>query len=204
MGEGFTLAGQAFTVDYNDEEQFARIAAEKAQVGAAVADITFRKLYDPLSNEGLAGYPDDQDSRAWGATEWAQRATTGAYFDWLTVNSMTPSALPEDYNAIEDGIGIVVRSAIPEIDTIPTSVGGIASTLNALEAGSNPFGLNDSVVAYDLDTARYQDGDGLFRQTWERADTAVKNAYTIFTSIAAARRAQKEVAQTAHEWRQEI
>lgn len=204
MGEGFTLAGQAFTVDYNDEEQFARIAAEKAQVGATVADITFRKLYDPISSDGMAAYPDSKRDRAWGVAEWTQRATTGAYFDWLTVNAMTPSEPPANYNLIENGVGVVVRSAIPEINTISSSVGGIASTLNALEAASNPFGLNDATVAFDLDTERYKKGDGLFRQTWERANIAVKNASVIFESIADARRAQKKVATTADEWQKDI
>lgn len=204
MGESFTLAGQAFDVDYNDEEQFARIAAEKAQVGATVADITFRKLYDPISSDGMAAYPDSKRERAWGVAEWTQRATTGAYFDWLTVNAMTPSALPAGYNLINNGVGVIARGSIPEINTIASSVGGIASTLNALEADSNPFGLNDATVAFDLDTERYKKGDGLFRQTWERANTAVKNAHTIFSAIADARRAQKKVATTADEWQKEI
>jgi hypothetical protein len=94
--ESLLINGGPVPVDYLDERKFADIAATKARVGAEVLSLTYRSEYTEDPNGQWQGYQDGDISRQWGVSGWASRAGRGAYFDWLTANSM----LPEKYQSL--------------------------------------------------------------------------------------------------------
>jgi hypothetical protein len=92
-------------VEYLDERKFATLAANKAKAGAQIVDLTYREKYvgDPAGQ--WQGYTDTDSERAWGVSEWAQRAASSAYFDWLTGNAILPSEDPDPAHTGLDKIG---------------------------------------------------------------------------------------------------
>ena len=98
--ELYNLLDIVIPVDFLDERKFARAAASRAKAGAQIVDLTYRSNY--LDSAGGQWQPlaDADTERAWGTQDWALRAGQGAYFDWVTANSLIPAvdkkhAMPE-------------------------------------------------------------------------------------------------------------
>ena len=90
--EDVLVEGQIVPVGYMYERKFAHAAASKARTGSAITSQTFRELYTPATLQQRLGYPDRRSSqRAWGLTDWGQRAGQGAYLDWAMANALLPA-----------------------------------------------------------------------------------------------------------------
>ena len=125
--EAVLVAGAAVEVDFLDERKFARTAAQKAKTGAEVVDLTYRLNYvdDPAGQ--WQGYADLDKERGWGVTDWARRSGQGAYFDWLTINAIMPSA---DTDPTHTGIRKVDRTTVTEIHEIAAQADEIQMRLD--------------------------------------------------------------------------
>jgi hypothetical protein len=89
--ENVVINGGPLPVDYLDERKFAANAALKARVGTEVVDLTYRDFYTEDPSGQWQGYKDNRLDRQWGVSEWSSRVGQGAYYDWLTANSIIPA-----------------------------------------------------------------------------------------------------------------
>ena len=88
------LGGVTVAVDYYDEQKFAETAVARVRTGQDIVRRTFQQSYQ-TDRAGLwAGYRDSDTNRCWGVGDWGVRAGQGAYFDWLTINSLLPTRTP--------------------------------------------------------------------------------------------------------------
>jgi Concanavalin A-like lectin/glucanases superfamily/Pentaxin family len=175
--ESILLAGNPVTVDYLDERKFARAAAAKAKTGAEIVDLTYRINYvdDPAGQ--YQGYKDTDPDRAWGVSDWAHRAGSAAFYDWVTANAILPA---EDPNPNHAGIEKIDRTTVLEIDEIAAAFDGVQSRMDRADAGLNPLGLAKGVVPFDIDPTEISAGQTHFEQIYQRALSAVNNTVTIF------------------------
>lgn len=180
--ESVSVAGTAVQVDFLDERKFARAAAAKARTGKEVVDLTYRLNYveDPAGQ--WQGYQDTDTDRAWGVTEWARRAGQGAYFDWLTANTILPA---EDPNPNHAGIQKIDRTTVGELTEIQAQHDEIQTLMDQADIGLNPVGLEKGTVPFDIDptfltTASTIQSKTHFEQVYDRAIKAMGNAVTVW------------------------
>jgi hypothetical protein len=178
--EAVLVAGAAVEVDFLDERKFARTAAQKAKTGAEVVDLTYRLNYvdDPAGQ--WQGYADRDKERGWGVTDWARRSGQGAYFDWLTINAILPSA---DTDPTHTGIRKVDRTTVTEIHEIAAQADEIQMRLDQADTGLNPLGLAKGAVPFDLDPAEVAEGKTHFEQVANRAEKALNNAVLVWDEV---------------------
>jgi hypothetical protein len=175
--ESILLAGVPVEVDYLDERKFARAAAAKAKTGAEIVDLTYRLNFVEDPEGQFQGYKDSNPDRAWGVSEWAERAGSGAFFDWVTANSILPAVDPDPTHT---GIEKVDRTTVAEIAEIVAAYDSVQSQMDKVDGGLNPLGLAKNVVPFDIDPARISAGETHFEQIYERAIQAMDNAETVF------------------------
>ncbi len=179
------VAGAAVKVDFLDERKFASMAAAKARTGSEIVDLTYRLNYVDDPEGQWQGYKDTDTERAWGVTEWARRAGTGTYFDWLTANTILPSVDP---NPEHTGIDKIDRQTVRELREIPALFDEIQSRLNQADAGLNPLGLAKGVVPFDIDPSLVSGAAGIaakthFEQVQERALKSLRNAANVWDEV---------------------
>ncbi len=178
QSEAVLVAGVPINVDYLDERQFAQTAVAKARAGAEIVDLTYRKAYTEDPNGQWQGYDDTKPERAWGLSEWGQRAGMGAYFDWVAVNAVLPEV---DDNPDHVGIQRIQRDTVSELNEIVGYYQSIQGQVDKADAGLNPLGLARGVVPFDIDPQQLvQDHKTQFEQVWERAMGAVNNAFALW------------------------
>ncbi len=175
--EAVLLAGVPVKVDYLDERKFATLAANKAKAGSQIVDLTYRDKYvaDPAGQ--WQGYTDTDATRGWGVSEWAQRAASAAYFDWLTGNAILPS---EDPDPEHTGLDKIDRQTVGELAQISAEAFEIVGQIHKADNGLNPLGLVAGAVPFDIDPAQVSAGKTHFEQVAERAKTSLLNARTLF------------------------
>ena len=166
-------------MDFHDERRFAEAAAARAKAGRDIVDLTYRDSYVEDPDGQWQGYKDTDTDRAWGVTEWAQRAVTGAYFDWAVANAILPDK--DDGNT---GIRKIDRNTVPDLRDISTQAQDICAVLNQADSGQTPLGVVPDVVPFDIDPARV-DRTSInpathFEQVYERSEQALKNALRVF------------------------
>lgn len=175
--EALTVAGVPIEVDFEDERQFTETAAAKAKTGAELVDLTYRARYveDPAGQ--FQGYTDTNPERAWGLSEWGRRAGMGAYFDWVTANSILP---PEETDPNKVGIRRIDRRSIAEIGEIASHYDDVQGQVDKADAGLNPLGLATGVVPFDIDVALLDRNQTQFEQVAGRAIGALQNAVNVW------------------------
>ena len=119
--EFYNLQDIVIPVDFLDERKFAQIAAAKAKVGAEIVNMTYREKYVADPDGQWQGYTDTDKNRSWGVEEWARRAGQGAYFDWVTANSLLPAVHP---NTNYTGIQKVDRTTVQDIAVVSANLAG--------------------------------------------------------------------------------
>ena len=176
--ESILVAGVPIEVDFLDERQFAETAAAKARAGAEIVDLTYRNRYVADPQGQYQGYTDTNTERAWGLSEWGRRAGMGAYFDWVTTNSIIPS---EDTDPNKVGIRRIDRSTIRELGEIASHYYAIQGQVDEADAGLNPLGLATGVVPFDIDVAQLDRFNKTqFEQVADRAMSALQNAVKVW------------------------
>jgi len=175
--ESILLAGVPVAVDYLDERKFARAAAARAKTGAQIVDLTYRMNYVDDPSGQFQGYKDTDTSRAWGLSEWAHRAGSAAFFDWVAANAILPATDPNTNHA---GIEKIDRTTVSEIDEIISGLEGIQSQVDKANNGLNPLGLAKNAVPFDIDPTQIDAGKTHFEQIYDRALSAMNNAVTLF------------------------
>jgi hypothetical protein len=172
--EAVPVAGVPLQVDFFDERKFATLAAAKSRTGAEIVNLTYRQFYVEDPNAQWQGYKDDDETRAWGLSEWARRAGQGAYFDWVVGNAILPDEDPDPGNL---GIQQIDRTTVNELDEIVSNFDAIQAQLDGADRGLNPLGLARDVVPFDIDPSRVENwGETHFEQIYKRAQTALDNA----------------------------
>ncbi len=175
--ESVLLAGVPVKVDYLDERKFATAAANKAKAGAQIVDLNYRQKYVDNPAGQWQGYTDTDSERAWGVSEWSQRAAAGAYFDWVVGNAILPSQDPDDSHT---GIDRIDRQTVEELSQISSEAFDIVTQVDKADNGLNPLGLVAGAVPFDIDPAEVAAGRTHFEQVAGRARTALLNARTLF------------------------
>jgi hypothetical protein len=176
--ESILVAGAPINVDFLDERQFAETAAAKARAGAEIVDLTYRNEYVADPEGQYQGYEDTDEDRAWGLSEWGSRAGMGAYFDWVTINSILPS---EDPDPTHVGIERVERGTVSELNEISAQYARIQQQVDEADAGLNPLGLADNVVTFDLNTSELDRFNKTnTEQVLDRAESALGNAVQVW------------------------
>lgn len=107
FAELYNLLDIVIETDFLDEVTFSRTAAAKARAGLEIVKSTYRLRYEQDANAQWQGYEDTDAARAWGVAEWGTRAYQGAYFDWVTANSLLPY-LEHFRSVIRGGDGVTV------------------------------------------------------------------------------------------------
>ena len=172
-----TVGGSPVQVDYLDERKFAQAAAAKAKAGAEIVNLTYRQKYveDPAGQ--WQGYKDTQTDRAWGVSEWATRAGTGAYFDWVVANAILPATDPDPSHV---GHQKIDRTTVTELSEIPPSSLPSRRRSIRVDRGLNPLGLATGAMPFDIDPSKVAAGQTHFDQIYERALKAMENTLALF------------------------
>ena len=169
------LGGVTVAVDYYDEEKFAETASARLRAGLDIARRTFQQTYQSEPAGLWAGSRDSDTNRCWGTGDWAVRAGQGAYFDWVTVNSLLPTV---DTNTAHTGIQVVDRSTVRALGEISTSLQSLQTLIDGADGDLNPLGLARNIMPFDISPAGIDAGQSHFEQIYDRALAALNNAQT--------------------------
>ena len=177
------------TCSYMHEKRFAIAAAQKARTAEMVVSRTARWNYEQGVQDPWLGAEDDQfdeyeidgktESRRWGVDEWATRGHLGAYYDWLTVNSVLPVTNTTDTGLLQ----MIDRQSTLELTEIVEAAQAMQRDADQFDAGLNPLGLSDSAVPFDISPTEIDDGKTHFEQVYDRALKATTVAHEVFKRV---------------------
>ncbi len=197
--ENLQLEGVVLAVDYLDERKFAQAAAAKAKAGAEIVNLTYRSRYVEDPDGQWQGYQDTDTSRAWGVTDWARRAGTGALLDWVTANAILPAG-----DTAHTGIQQVDRTTVKDLAQISAEALAIRKHLDDANIGLNPIGLASDVVPFDIDPTGFGPDASApathFEQVYTRALKALQNALDLFNHANQLGNMLRQVAQTTDQF----
>ncbi|MGZ4961100.1 MAG: PA14 domain-containing protein, partial [Limisphaerales bacterium] len=205
--EFYNLQDVVIPVDFLDERKFAQVAAQKAQVGAEIVNMTYRANYVADPKGQWQGYTDTDKNRSWGVEEWARRAGQGAYFDWITANALLPAVHP---NTNYTGIQKVDRTTVQDIAMVSANLTAIQTTMDQVDNGNNPLGLATGALTFDIDptlsdtTGNGVAGQPMFEQVYDRALKALRNAKTTFDNANKIENLIRKVADSQAEFQNKI
>ena len=197
--ELYSLLGNVIPTDYLDEQSFARTAAAKARTGLSIVKATYRDAYvaDPTAPQ--QGYTDAADpTRAWGVSEWATRSGQGAHFDWLIGNAILPATATNASGQPAQGLDNIDReTGKADLQALAGSLREIQQTLDGVNQGATPIGLDPEAVSFGLDSLF----DGVswerrthFEQTYDRAVAAAANARTALDFVSSSQQNLRQIA----------
>lgn len=197
--ENLQIEGVVVAIDYLDERKFAQAAAGKAKVGSEIVNLTYRGRYVEDPDGQWQGYQDTVTNRAWGVSDWARRAGTGALFDWITANAILPSS-----NTNKSGIERVDRRSVTELAQISAQGIEIRKQLDNANMGLNPIGLATDVVPFDIDPIGFDPSTGArsthFDQVYDRALKSLQNALDVFNNANQLNHMLRQVAETTDQF----
>ena len=178
MGE-MLMDQKLMNVDYQDEQKLAYAAVKLVQTGADAMDLTLRKAYKENGGDAAAAYFDSDAEQAFGYGEWATRTGLAAAYNWMTVNALLPTN-DAPYQAFTDrGIAKIDRSTATQLPVLAAAVRTVEKKLAGYEAGSNPLGLSEDAIPFDIDPDRLAQKESHFEQILERAEVALANCETV-------------------------
>ncbi|EDY83099.1 hypothetical protein VDG1235_2723 [Verrucomicrobiia bacterium DG1235] len=183
--EAVLVLGTPVSVDYQDERKFASAASALARTAGQTLDLTYRQQFTASEGSGWTelkdgkANPNTGRTRYWGTDEWASRGGQGAFFNWVTANSLLP-AVDQDPN--HAGIQKIDRTTVPELAAIASEAADIQQTLDNADARINPLGLASGALSFDISPTEVEAGKTHFEQIFERATAALNNAVNAFDS----------------------
>jgi hypothetical protein len=181
--ETVSVLGQPVSVDYYDERRFADSAAFVTRAAQQILTLSYRQSYRDNAALGWGHLRDGKYNsstgvtRNWGVDEWAARAAHGAYFHWLTANSLLPE---RDTDPGKSGIQIVDRTTVASLGELAVSGAALQAALDSANARLNPLGLSPGAIAFDISPTELKAGKSHFEQIYERALQAALNAKGAF------------------------
>ena len=184
--EAVTVAGQAVTVDFQDERKFAAAAGNVARSAEQICALVYRQSYkdDPASGWGhyrdtRAANPQTGVTPRQGLDEWVSRSEQGALFNWAMANALVP-----DVDDVHTGVQKIDRTTVPEIAELAAAATIFQDTIDSANSHLNPLGLTPGAIAFDLSPALMQAGQSHFEQVYARTLRAVQNAAGAFNQAA--------------------
>lgn len=182
MGE-MNVADNVVNVDYYDEAKFAEAAASVARAASRTVELTALKAWRDNASEGVGGgYLDGDAENAFGYGEWASRGTFGALCNWAVANSLLPEAEALDGDGVpyaDKGLLRIDRGTVAGIGEIASAAASIQETVDRMDAGGNPLGLNEGAVPFDLTPIGSAKDMTHYEQIRARAKGAFENARRI-------------------------
>ena len=181
--EAVTVLGKAVAVDYFDERKFATAAVALARTASQIVDLTYRQAFSTGATSTWANLTDGKVSsgvtRRWGVDDWAVRGWQGAYFNWITGNSMLPAVDPDPSH---EGIQKIDRTTVPELSQLISQATAIQQSLSNAEGRVNPLGLATGALAFDISPSAVDAGTTHFEQIYGRATQALQNTIAAFAN----------------------
>ncbi|MGB0257529.1 MAG: hypothetical protein ACPGES_02640, partial [Coraliomargarita sp.] len=199
--ELYSLQDIVFDVDFLDERKFAQVAAAKAKAGSEIVELTYRERYVEDPEAQWQGYLDSDSGRAWGVEGWARRAGQGAYFDWVTANALIPSEHP---NSSYTGLRKVDRTTVKDIAVVSANMNAVQKTFEDANDGFNPLGIAGNTVTFDIDPSQVSGGQSHFEQIYDRAVSALNNAFFIFDEANRAENLVRRIENTEVDFRRSV
>jgi hypothetical protein len=208
--EFYNLQDIVIPVDFLDERKFAQIAAAKAKAGADIVNLVYREKYVANPDGQWQGYTDTDKNRAWGVEEWSRRAGQGAYFDWISANSLLPAVHP---NTNYTGIQKVDRTTVLDIGVVSANLQAIQTKVDEVNNGNNPLGVENGSLSFAIDppsldvtdpTTAPGEGQKLFDQMYTRAVVALDNARTTFDNANQLNNMIRQVANSEQAFRDKV
>ncbi|MGN0854862.1 MAG: hypothetical protein ACI4R9_05005 [Kiritimatiellia bacterium] len=182
MGE-MNVADNVVNVDYYDEAKFADAAAAVARTAQRTVELTALKAWrDHASDATGGGYLDDDAENAFGYGEWASRGAFGALCNWAVANSLLPEEEKLDGSGVayaDRGLLHIDRGTVTGIGELASAAEAIQQTVDRMDAGMNPLGLDDATVPFDLTPIGSAGDQTHYEQIRERATGAFDNAKRI-------------------------
>lgn len=182
MGE-MNIADNVVNVDYYDEAKFAETAAAVARTAERTVELTALKHWrDNASDAVGGGYLDSDPDNAFGYGEWASRGAFGALCNWAVANSLLPEERKLDGSGVafaDQGLLHIDRGSVSALGELVSAVESIQRTVDRLDAGENPLGLNERAVPFDLTPIGSASDSTHYEQIRERAAAAFDNARRI-------------------------
>jgi len=181
--EAVTVLGKPVAVDYFDERKFAASAVALARTAGQITDLTYRQNFSTAASSTWTNLQDGKTTngvtRRWGVDDWAVRGWQGAYFNWMTGNSMLPAVDPDPTH---EGIQKIDRTTVPELSQLISQAAAIQQSLSNAEGRINPLGLATGALAFDISPSAVDAGTTHFEQIYGRATQALQNTIASFTN----------------------
>ena len=175
--EAVLVGGVPVTVDFIDEQKFAKAAAARSRAGAEIVDLAYRDAYVEDPESQWQGYFDDDNDRSWGFAEWSSRAGQAAYIDWVVGNAIMRA---EDPDPEATGITRIDRTTVGQLNEIAANFSVIESQQDEADLGLNPLGLGQNIIPFDINPTDIDSGFTHFEQIYTRALGSMNNAVTVF------------------------
>lgn len=84
----------------------------------------------------------------------------------------------------DDGLLRINRVTADALNDLPETLAGIMASLDQMDAGASPLGLEQNATPFDLSPVGLEDGSNThFEQILERAEVALKNAATVLNHV---------------------
>ena len=181
--EAVTVLGKPVAVDYFDERKFAASAVALARTAGQITDLTYREAFSTGASGTWTNLRDGKTTngvtRRWGVDDWAVRGWQGAYFNWMTGNSMLPAVDPDSSH---EGIQKIDRTTVPELTQLISLATAIQQSLSNAEGRINPLGLATGALAFDISPSAVDAGTTHFEQIYGRAAQALQNTIAAFSN----------------------
>jgi hypothetical protein len=192
--EAVNVLGQPVSVDYTDERKFAAAAAAVSRAGRQVFDLTWRKDYEAVQQQGwesfsptrvntqrsyTKGLEEVNPERFWGMDHWGSRVGQATYLNWIVGNAILPDVDPDPTH---EGIQKVDRTTVPELRELVTLAEGLQTSMENAEGGLSPLGVPEGGLAFDINPYKVVGGENgtHFEQVYERATMTLNNAVAAF------------------------
>ena len=177
------VADNAVNADCYEEAKFAEAGAAVARTAARTVELTALKHWRDNGADSVGGgYLDADEKTAFGYGEWASRGAFGALCNWAVANSLLPeqeTTADPGAKYADKGLLRIDRGTATGIGEIASAVREIQQTVDRMDAGLNPLGMNEDAVPFDLTPIGSAKDATHFEQIRERAATAFDNAKAI-------------------------
>lgn len=180
-----------------DGQRVAEASSALVRTGVEIVRRAARKAYlaDPVGR--TPGSVDSDPTRAWGVTEWTARAGSMAFYTWALCQSLIPPIDLSSTNSIDASLTAISRDSVRDLDEIVAGYQTLRQQADAIDQGSNPLGMAEGTVPFDIDPAAVDGGQTHYEQIYQRALVALQNAASAFDGAQDAGRLLRQQSESA-------